>query len=83
MNQRTVQGNWLKVQRQSTNRTTKSNSQKWKGSCGEFRRVLQSGGKSIGRTVPPGQRKCKKGAAEMGKLEASSLSIFQFFEKFS
>ena len=32
--------------------------------------------KSIGRTVLPGQRKCKKGAAEIGKLEASSLSIF-------
>ena len=45
VNQRTVQGNWLKVQRQSTNGSRKSNSQKQKGSYGEFRRVLQPGGK--------------------------------------
>ena len=65
VNQRTVQGNQihkiLKSRKVDVESSDASSNQD---------------AKSIGRTVLPGQRKCKKGAAEIGKHEASSLSIF-------
>ena len=82
--------NWLKVQRQSTNRSRKllegsTSINEWfkeiKFTKAEMLmwRVQtrpQPGGKKYRLHDTAGQRKCKKGAAEIGKLKASSLSIF-------
>ena len=84
--------NWLKAQRQSTNGSRKlvegstSINERFKEI--KFTKAERLMWRVWTRPPPtrrqqvqvarycPGQRKCKKGAAEMGKLEASSLSIF-------